>query len=86
MFDLVMGMMVIGDIAGTFLFSKNSSKLAEGLPNIFKFRLLANVLGSGTFNNWKIILNVVFWLRLFSAMSLTDLVGPTMRIMHEMTF
>ena len=85
MFDLVMGMMVIGDIAGTFLFSINSSGLAEGYPNIFKFRLFTNAMGSGTFNHWKIILNVVFWCRLFSAMSLTDLVGPTMRIMNEMT-
>jgi hypothetical protein len=34
---------------------------------------------------FAIILNFVLWLRLFMAMSLTELAGPTMQIMIEMT-
>ena len=81
-----MGLMVCADICGTYYYSINVENL-NSMPDIYKNRLFTNTISppGDPFRQWKIALNFIFWVRLFSAMSLTELVGPTMRIMFEMT-
>ena len=87
--DLLMGVMVCVSIIFTFTLGKETKNL-NAKENTFANRLFTTFLVVAESKNpdlfaFAIILNFVLWVRLFMAMSLTELAGPTMQIMIEMT-
>ena len=87
--DLAMGVMISVNIYFTFTLGKGT-KYLNILENKFSNRLITTVIGVSGDGGPNIFifataLNFVLWMRLFSAMSLTEFAGPTMQIMIEMT-
>lgn len=87
--DLLMGVMVFVNMIFTFTLGKETKNLNVN-ENTFANRLFTTFLAIAESKNpdlfaFAIILNFVLWVRLFMAMSLTELAGPTMQIMIEMT-
>lgn len=87
--DLLMGALVTLNIIFTFTYAK-STKTLSVFENTFSNRLFTTFLAVSEEKNpdlfaFSIILNFVLWMRLFMAMGLTELAGPTMQIMIEMT-
>ena len=87
--DLLMGVMVCVNIIFTFTLGKETKNLNDN-ENTFANRLFSTFLVVAESKNpdlfaFAILLNFVLWVRLFMAMSLTELAGPTMQIMIEMT-
>jgi hypothetical protein len=84
-----MGVVVFVNTIFTFKLAKETKNLSA-FENTFANRLLTTFMVTAENKNpdlfaFAIILNFVLWLRLFMAMSLTELAGPTMQIMIEMT-
>ena len=87
--DLLMGVIVFVNTIFTFKLAKETKNLSA-FENTFANRLLTTFMVTAENKNpdlfaGAIILNFVLWVRLFMAMSLTELAGPTMQIMIEMT-